>query len=194
MGGWSIISGTVAAQHGGGGKGDGSVWDGTSADGTRIAFERTGDGHPVIPVPGAVDREVEDLVAPIESVGGDANVFGHSSGGSPALHAAARGLPIDRPALHEPPHVADGYRPTRGGPLRPGAGAAGRRAPRRRRCPLHDRSDRPPAGDGRRPPGDGVVGRADPTPRRSSRRWWSSWANPQSHPERLVAPLVEFFG
>lgn len=112
-----------------------------SRDGTTIAFDRSGDGPPVIVVggatcdramtrplaeglakhftvinydrrgdsddkaPHAVEREVEDIVALI--AGGTASVYGHSSGASLALYAAAHGLPITRLVLHEPPYVPD---------------------------------------------------------------------------------------
>lgn len=117
----------------------------TSADGTRIAFDRFGDGAAVIVVGGlfcdrqsfhplaeqlaqqfsvvsydrrgrgdsgdtrpyAVEREVEDLGALIDEVGGAASVYGHSSGAGLALNAAASGLPITRLVLHEPPYGAD---------------------------------------------------------------------------------------
>lgn len=117
-----------------------------SADGTAIAFDRSGDGPPVLVVGGAmcdramtrptaeelakyctvinydrrgrgdsgdtapyaVEREIEDLGALIAEVGGKASVYGHSSGAGLALHAAARGLPITRLVLHEPPYVPDG--------------------------------------------------------------------------------------
>lgn len=115
----------------------------TSPDGTRIAFERTGEGPPLILVepaghyrdftafgdlvpllaadftvytydrrgrgestdtpPYAPDREVDDLAALIAAAGGSANVYGYSSGALLAVHAAARGLPVDRLALLEPP-------------------------------------------------------------------------------------------
>ncbi len=113
----------------------------TSRDGTRIAFERLGDGAPLILVcgalqgratyrplaenlsrrltvfnydrrgrgdsgdtaPYAVEREIEDLGALIAEAGGTASVYGHSSGAALVLHAAARGMPIDKIVLHEPP-------------------------------------------------------------------------------------------
>jgi pimeloyl-ACP methyl ester carboxylesterase len=113
----------------------------TSRDGTLIAFERLGDGQPVILVGGAlqgratyhpfaeelsrhltvfnydrrgrgdsgdtapyaVEREIEDLGVLIAEAGGTASVYGHSSGAALVLHAAARGLPIDKIVLHEPP-------------------------------------------------------------------------------------------
>ncbi|MGH3085775.1 MAG: alpha/beta fold hydrolase, partial [Rubrobacteraceae bacterium] len=115
----------------------------TSSDGTKIAFERLGDGPPLIVVGGqlcdraltrptagelakhftvinydrrgrgdsgdtkpyAVEREIEDISALIAEAGGTASVYGHSSGAALALHAAARGLPITKLALHEPPYA-----------------------------------------------------------------------------------------
>ena len=117
----------------------------TSADGTRIAYERFGDGPPLVIVGGllcdrrtfqplaeqlasrfaaitydrrgrgdsgdtppyAVEREIEDLAAVIAAVGGEASVYGHSSGAGLALEAAAAGAPITRLLLHEPPYGAD---------------------------------------------------------------------------------------
>ena len=119
----------------------------TSADGTRIAFDRVGTGAPLVIVGGAfsyrefplqvelarqlsdrfevvsydrrgrgdsgdsaeysVEREIEDLAAVIAAVGGHAHVWGLSSGGALALEAAARGLPIDRLAIYDPPFVVD---------------------------------------------------------------------------------------
>jgi len=123
----------------------------TSKDGTTVAFDRTGDGSPVIIVGGAfsqrkypdlvrlagllaerfavinydrrgrvdsgdtqpyaVEREVEDLGALIDEVGGSASVFGLSSGANLALEAAADGLAIVRLALWEPPFALVGESP-----------------------------------------------------------------------------------
>jgi pimeloyl-ACP methyl ester carboxylesterase len=122
-----------------------------SADGTRIAFDRSGDGPPVIlveaalhyrdfssfgglapmlsqeftvyaydrrgrgesadTVPYAPDREVEDLEALIAEAGDLAHVYGYSSGALLAVRAAARGLPIGRLVLLEPPLRDDGLEP-----------------------------------------------------------------------------------
>jgi pimeloyl-ACP methyl ester carboxylesterase len=120
-----------------------------SSDGTEIAFDRYGDGPPVILVGGAiqhraidpgtarmaqrlggrfavyhydrrgrgdstdtapwsVEREVDDLAALIDHAGGPARAFGMSSGGALVLEAAARGLPIEKIALYEPPFDAGG--------------------------------------------------------------------------------------
>jgi pimeloyl-ACP methyl ester carboxylesterase len=50
-----------------------------------------------------VDREVDDLAALIDEAGGSAFVYGFSSGAVLGLHAAARGVPIGKLALLEPP-------------------------------------------------------------------------------------------
>jgi pimeloyl-ACP methyl ester carboxylesterase len=112
-----------------------------SADGTAIAYDRNGDGPPLIYVGGAlndrfsgaplatelaprmtvygydrrgrgasgdtppyaVEREIEDLHALIETAGGEAAVYGMSSGGILALRAAGHGLKITKVAVYEPP-------------------------------------------------------------------------------------------
>ena len=118
----------------------------TSADGTPIAFERSGHGRPVVLIGGAfsdrataaglaavmaphftvvvydrrgrgdsgdsvayaVEREVEDLHAVIERVGGRAAVVGHSSGAILGLEAARSRGPVERVVAYEPPYIADG--------------------------------------------------------------------------------------
>lgn len=120
-----------------------------SADGTTIAFDRYGDGPPVImavaafntrsateplarelarqftvlnydrrgrgdsgdTTPYAVDREIDDLAALITAAGGSAAVFGHSSGATFALKAAAASLPISKLVLYEPPFRTDDSHP-----------------------------------------------------------------------------------
>jgi pimeloyl-ACP methyl ester carboxylesterase len=66
-----------------------------------------GDSSDAITVSKLVDydvqREIEDLDAIIEAEGGDAMVFGFSSGAILALRAAAAGSQITRLALYEPP-------------------------------------------------------------------------------------------
>ncbi len=121
-----------------------------SADGTTIAFDRYGDGWPVILIGGAYndrsrvagvaeaissgnlaavtydrrgrgastnndsefepERELEDLSAVIETLGGSVSVFGHSSGAVLALEAAMHRLPIDRLVVYEPSYMVDGTR------------------------------------------------------------------------------------
>ena len=115
----------------------------TSADGTRIAYDKTGSGPTLILVGGAlsgraggaelaqllaphftvysydrrgrgdstdvkpysVKREIEDLEALIDKVGGTAYVYGKSSGAALALQAASTlGGKITKLALYEPPY------------------------------------------------------------------------------------------
>ena len=117
----------------------------TSADGTRIAFERTGSGPVVVLVDGAlcsrafgpgrdvakaiadrytvivydrrgrgesgdtqpyaVAREVDDLRAVIEEVGGEVFLAGQSSGAALALEAVAAGQKVRALAVYEAPYV-----------------------------------------------------------------------------------------
>lgn len=74
---------------------------------TVINYDRRGRGDSGDTQPYAIEREVEDLGALISEAGSVASVYGHSSGAGLALHAAARGLPIARLVLHEPPYAPD---------------------------------------------------------------------------------------
>jgi pimeloyl-ACP methyl ester carboxylesterase len=78
---------------------------------TVVRYDRRGRGDSGDTPPYAVDREVEDLGALIDAVGSPAFVSGLSSGGVLALEAAARGLPIARLAVYEPPFVVEDSRP-----------------------------------------------------------------------------------
>lgn len=71
---------------------------------TVVNYRRRGRGDSGDVAPYAVQREVEDLAAVLDEVGGPAHVFGASSGGALALEAAAAGLPVDRVAVHEVPY------------------------------------------------------------------------------------------
>ena len=66
-------------------------------------YDRRGRGDSGDTPPYAVEREIDDLAALIESVGGQAYVCGHSSGSVLALAAAGAGLAISRLAVFEPP-------------------------------------------------------------------------------------------
>ncbi len=70
---------------------------------TVIAYDRRGRGDSGDTLPYAVDRELEDLDALIDAVGGSAAVFGHSSGAALALRAVMRGAAVTRLAVYEPP-------------------------------------------------------------------------------------------
>lgn len=73
-----------------------------------IAYDRRGRGESGDTAPYAVAREVEDLAALIEATGGDAALYGISSGGALALEAAASGLPVRQVAVYETPFADHG--------------------------------------------------------------------------------------
>ncbi|MFD3732611.1 alpha/beta fold hydrolase [Streptomyces sp. NPDC058632] len=76
---------------------------------TVINYDRRGRGASDDSDAYAVEREIEDIAALIEHVGGSASLFGSSSGAVLALRAAAAGVNVERLALYEPPFVvADG--------------------------------------------------------------------------------------
>lgn len=113
-----------------------------SRDGTTIAYEKAGDGPPIVLLGGgfrdhstftsfvphlaprlttfiydrrgrgesgdapgyAVEREIEDLEALIAEAGGEAAVFGGSTGGMLAMEAAMAGAAISKLILLEPPY------------------------------------------------------------------------------------------
>jgi pimeloyl-ACP methyl ester carboxylesterase len=77
---------------------------------TVFSYDRRGRGDSGDTQPYAVEREIEDLEAMIATAGGEAFVFGHSSGAALALEAAVRGLAITKLALYEPPYIVDDSR------------------------------------------------------------------------------------
>jgi pimeloyl-ACP methyl ester carboxylesterase len=76
-------------------------------------YDRRGRGDSGDTPPYSIEREVEDLDAVITEAGGEAAVFGNSSGAVLALRAAAAGLPIANLALWEPPFMVDPDAPRR---------------------------------------------------------------------------------
>lgn len=81
-----------------------------AADFTVVNYDRRGRGDSGDSDSYAVAREVEDLEAVIEAVGGSASVWGMSSGAALALEAAAGGVGMAKLALYEPPFMV-GDRP-----------------------------------------------------------------------------------
>lgn len=71
---------------------------------TVYCYDRRGRGESSGSVHDGPDREFEDLAAVLEVAGGSGCVYGSSGGAMIALEAAARGLPITRLALWEPPY------------------------------------------------------------------------------------------
>ncbi|GAA0912814.1 alpha/beta hydrolase [Nonomuraea longicatena] len=82
---------------------------------TVVNYDRRGRGASCDAAEYAVEREIEDIAALIDHVGGTASLFGSSSGAVLALRAAASGLKVDRLALYEPPFAVndDGFGPPR---------------------------------------------------------------------------------
>ncbi|MFC9122879.1 alpha/beta fold hydrolase [Streptomyces sp. NPDC057067] len=72
---------------------------------TVINYDRRGRGASGDASTYAPDREIEDIAALVEHLGGSASLFGSSSGAVLALRAAAAGVNVDRLALYEPPFV-----------------------------------------------------------------------------------------
>jgi pimeloyl-ACP methyl ester carboxylesterase len=76
-------------------------------------YDRRGRGDSGDTPPYAIEREVDDLEALMTEAGEAAALFGNSSGGVLALHAAASGLPVTKLALWEPPFMVDPDAPRR---------------------------------------------------------------------------------
>ena len=68
-----------------------------------VCWDRRGRGDSGDTTPYAPEREIEDLRAVIDAVGGDAVVLGHSAGGVLALLAAGAGVPMTSLFVSEPP-------------------------------------------------------------------------------------------
>src|SRR5262245_12206626 len=77
---------------------------------TVYTYDRRGRGESSDTKPYAVAREVEDIEALINHAGGEAHLFGVSSGAVLALEAANRGLAIKRLVLYEAPLIIDDTR------------------------------------------------------------------------------------
>lgn len=81
----------------------------TFATGFRIVtYDRRGRGDSGDRTPWSLDREVEDVDAMIETLGGQAHLYGHSSGAVLAMHAAHRlGSRVRGVVLYDAPWVHD---------------------------------------------------------------------------------------
>lgn len=79
-----------------------------SATNTVFNFDRRGRGDSGDTLPYAVEREIEDIASVIEATGGPAGLYGTSSGGALALHAAAAlGPTVRKLAIWEAPYFVD---------------------------------------------------------------------------------------
>ena len=66
---------------------------------TVAGYARRGRGDSGDTPPYSLEREIEDLAAVVDELGGHAHAFGASSGGALLLEAAAAGLSLDRIAV-----------------------------------------------------------------------------------------------
>ena len=80
-----------------------------ASDFTVYSFDRRGRGDSGNTLPWSIEREVDDLSAVLEAAGGEAMVYGHSSGAALALEGALAGLPIRRLAVYEPPYTENEF-------------------------------------------------------------------------------------
>lgn len=78
-----------------------------SAHFTVVTYDRRGRGESGDTLPYAVEREIEDLDALLQAVGGTAFVSGQSSGSALAMKAAGCLPGITKLALYEAPFVVD---------------------------------------------------------------------------------------
>jgi pimeloyl-ACP methyl ester carboxylesterase len=79
-----------------------------AAGGFRVInYDRRGRGDSGDTQPYAVEREIEDIEALVAEAGGEASLFGISSGAVLAAEAAARGVPVTKLLMYEPPMVLD---------------------------------------------------------------------------------------
>jgi pimeloyl-ACP methyl ester carboxylesterase len=72
-----------------------------------VNYDRRGRGDSGDTLPYAIDREMEDIAALIDEVGGAAHLYGHSSGAGLVLRAVAAGLPVEKFVVHDPPYSPD---------------------------------------------------------------------------------------
>ena len=77
-----------------------------------VHYDRRGRGDSGDTTPYDVQREVDDIAALLDHVGGEAVLYGMSSGAVLALHAARRLSGVTGLALYEPPFVVDDSRPS----------------------------------------------------------------------------------
>jgi pimeloyl-ACP methyl ester carboxylesterase len=79
-----------------------------ASDLTVLNYDRRGRGPSGDTPPYAIDREIEDIEAVVEAAGGEAAIFGSSSGAVLAMFAAEAGLGIGKLAMWEPPFIPEG--------------------------------------------------------------------------------------
>ncbi|MBM2616091.1 alpha/beta hydrolase [Actinoplanes sp. LDG1-06] len=83
-------------------------------------YDRRGRGASGDTQPWSPEREIDDLAALLDAAGGEAYLFGASSGAVLAADAANRLPGFTRVVLYEPPFIVDDTRPARPATFRPG--------------------------------------------------------------------------
>lgn len=86
---------------------DAAIAQELASDFTVFNYDRRGRGDSADTPPYAIEREVEDIQAMIDTAGGSAHLWGSSSGAVLALIAAASGTSVTKLALWEPPFILD---------------------------------------------------------------------------------------
>ena len=76
---------------------------------TALNYDRRGRGDSGDTEPYAVGREIEDIQAVLADAGGEAFLYGSSSGAALALEAAARTPGITKLAMWEPPYFTEEF-------------------------------------------------------------------------------------
>ena len=77
---------------------------------TVYNYDRRGRGESGDTQPYAVDREIEDIEAVIDAAGGQAYLYGSSSGAALALEAARKlSTKVTKLAMWEPPYMPEGF-------------------------------------------------------------------------------------
>jgi len=71
-----------------------------------LTYDRRGRGASGDTLPWAVEREVDDLRAVVDSVDGPVSAYGYCIGAGIVLRGLAAGVPVDRAVLFEPPFRA----------------------------------------------------------------------------------------
>ena len=88
---------------------DAAIAQELASDFTVFNYDRRGRGDSGDTPPYAIEREVEDIEAVIGAAGGEANLWGSSSGAVLAMIATEQGAPVRKLALWEPPFIPEGY-------------------------------------------------------------------------------------
>jgi pimeloyl-ACP methyl ester carboxylesterase len=80
-----------------------------ASDFTVLNYDRRGRGPSGDTPPYAIDREIEDIASVVEAAGGEAAIFGSSSGAALAMFAAEAGVGIAKLTMWEPPYIPEGF-------------------------------------------------------------------------------------